>query len=82
MYAARPTYHRITMRTTTQKMKTEMINTKRMISFCKGVIPFFGSLVSLAMRPKAVLSPVATQTPTQLPDMASEPWRPMLCVSR
>jgi hypothetical protein len=75
-------YQRIMINTTTQKINNEIINTNLKISFCNGVIPFFGSFVSFAIRPKTVLSPVATHTPVQLPDMAWEPWRPILCVSR
>lgn len=55
------------MRTTTQVMNSEMMRTKRKISFCNGVIPVLGSEVSLAIRPKMVLSPVATQIPRQAP---------------
>jgi hypothetical protein len=50
-----------------------MINKNLMISFYRDVMPFFGSFVNFAMLPKTVLSPVATHTPRQVPDMASEP---------
>jgi hypothetical protein len=52
---------------TTQVMKSDMIITNRRISFCSGVMPVLGFEVSFAMRPKIVLSPVATQIPRQLP---------------
>lgn len=74
--------HRTTMRTTTQVMNTDMIKTKRNISFWSGVMPVLGSDVSFAMRPKMVLSPVATQMPKQLPLMQCVPCIPMLFVSR
>jgi hypothetical protein len=70
------------MRITTHVMKVEMMSTKRRISFCKGVVLVFGSEVSFAIRPKTVLSPVATQTPRQLPEMQCVPCNPMLFVSR
>jgi len=70
------------MRITTHVMKSAMMSTKRKISLCKGVIPILGSEVSFAMRPKMVLSPVATHTPMQLPETQCVPWSPMLFVSR
>jgi hypothetical protein len=73
---------RTMIRMTTQVINIEMMRTNRRISFCSGVMPVLGSEVSFAMRPKIVLSPVATQTPKQLPLMQCVPWRPTLFVSR
>ena len=44
-----------------------MTMTKFRTSRSNVVIPFFGSFVSFAMRPKTVLSPVSTTTPMPLP---------------
>jgi hypothetical protein len=63
-------------------MREQMMVMKRNISFCKVVIPTTGLLVNLAIRPKTVLSPVATHTPRPLPDIQCVPWRPMQRVSR
>lgn len=63
-------------------MKSAMMSTNLRISFCRGVMPVFGSDVSFAMRPKIVVSPVATQMPKALPEIQCVPCRPILCVSR
>jgi len=68
------TYQSTITKITTHKMKSEMISTNLRISFCNGVIPVLGSLVSFAMRPNIVLSPIATTTPRQLPDIQCVPW--------
>lgn len=56
--------------------------TKLRTSFSKGVIPVEGSLVSFAIRPKTVLSPVLTTTPRPLPDIQWVPCSPIHRVSR
>lgn len=59
-----------------------MMTTKLKISRSKVVIPVLGSFVSLAMRPKTVLSPVATTTPIALPEIQCVPCIPIQRVSR
>jgi len=57
-------------------------STKLKISFSKGVRPVFGVLVSFAILPNTVSSPVDTTTPIPLPDMQCVPCMPMHFVSR
>lgn len=52
---------------TTAAIKLTMISTKRKISFWMGVNSCRGLLVSPAMRPNTVVSPVATQMPVAVP---------------
>ena len=59
----------IMKRTIIVTMMEIMTKTKLRTSFSKGVIPVEGSLVSFAIRPKTVLSPVLTTTPRPLPAM-------------
>jgi len=63
-------------------MRQTMMATKIKISFCRGVRPAFGALVSFAMRPKTVRSPVSTTKPQALPETQCVPASPIQAVSR
>lgn len=54
-------------------MIEQMIITKLRISRSNVDMPVFGSLVIFAMRPKTVLSPVATTTPRPDPETQNVP---------
>jgi hypothetical protein len=69
-------------RHTIVSMRQTMMPTKMRISFCRGVKPALGALVSFAMRPKTVRSPVSTTRPQALPETQCVPAKPMQAVSR
>lgn len=75
-------YQSMMTKTIINNIKETMIMTKLSISFSRVVLPVLGWLVSFAIRPKTVLSPVATTTPIPVPDMQCVPCMPMQCVSR
>ena len=63
-------------------MIVQMNKTKYKTSRSSVVIFVFGSLVRVLMRPKTVLSPVATTIPVPEPMIQWVPWRPILYVSK
>lgn len=63
-------------------IRQTMMATKIKISFCRGVRPAFGALVSFAMRPNTVRSPVSTTRPQAWPETQCVPAMPMQAVSR